>query len=282
MIRSENTFDGLRAICVCLLLWPIVGAAQSPAAAPDSMILGPGDVVRITVFGQPDLTTVTQLGEGGTVTFPLIGNVQIGGRSVADAERSVASLLDSGGIVRNPQVSIFLEQRGEMLTSSVTILGQVARPGKYPLQSITTEGAGTLVELLAMAGGPAPDAADRLLVIREQGPSQERIEMDLIQLLRQGQFEQNIVLRDKDVVLIPPMDVFYIYGAVGSPGRYRLERDMTVMQALSVAGGLTERGSDNRIALMRRREDGRVGSANVRIGDPLEAGDVLYVEESRF
>lgn len=122
---------------ILLLVTLIYGGQQAIAQA---FSLGAGDVIRITVYGQPDLATTSRIAETGQINFPLIGDVTIGGLSTAQAERNIAKLLNDRGLVRNAQVSIFLEQRRQTLTNSVTILGQVARPGKYSLQEVSGEG----------------------------------------------------------------------------------------------------------------------------------------------
>jgi polysaccharide export outer membrane protein len=252
-------------------------------AAGQSFSLGVGDVVKIAVYGQEDLTTVTRISEGGMITFPLIGEVRIGGMSTPDAERKIERLLIDRGFVKQAQVSIFLEQRRQTLTNSVTILGQIARPGIYPLQDISGEGVQTVIDLLAMAGGTNEDAADHLyLMSNKKGAKGKKVRIDLAALMKGGDIERyNLKLNGGDIVLVPGMDVFYIYGQVNRPGRYRLERDMTVMQALSVGGGVTDRGSESGITVNRSEKSG-VNSLKVDLSDRLQVDDVIYVKESIF
>ncbi len=245
------------------------------------LLLGTGDIVKITVYGQSDLTTITRISESGRITFPLVGDVKIGGLTTAQAERDIASLLEQKGLVKNAQVNIFLEQRGQTLANSVTILGQVSRPGKYPLQDVSVDGVQTLIDLMAMAGGTGVDAADHLLLLKKDGSAQKKIRVDLVKLLREGRLEYNYVLGDGDIVLIPESEVFYIYGQVQRPGRYRLERNMTVMQAISVSSGITDRGSETGIVLKRHTEKG-IQSFTADLAHELQANDVIYVKESLF
>jgi len=261
-----------------LVLMMFFGCQQAAGA---SFSLGVGDIVRITVYGQEDLSTVTRIAEGGKITFPLIGEVKIGGMSTPEAERTIERLLIDRGYVKKAQVSIFLEQRRQTLTNSVTILGQVARPGKYSLQDLTGEGVQTVVDLLAMAGGTNVDAADHLLLMKG-GAKNNKVRIDLVELMRGGDLQKyNLKLSGGDIVLVPGMDVFYIYGQVNRPGRYRLERNMTVMQALSVGGGVTDRGSESGI-VVNRRDKSSVRSIKADLTDELQIDDVIYIKESIF
>lgn len=244
-------------------------------------LLGAGDVVKITVYGQPDLTTMTRIGGDEKITFPLIGDVKIGGLTTAEAESNIAAQLKSRGYVKNAQVSIFVEQRRQTITNSVTILGQIAHAGKYPVQEASVEGVQTLVDLLAVAGGINENAANHLLLVKKQGQGQKKIHVDLVALLRDGELTHNHVLAGGDIVLVPEMDVFYIYGQVHRPGRYRLERGMTVMQAISVASGVTDRGSESGVSL-KRRVNGDVKNSGAKLTDTLQADDVIYIKESLF
>jgi polysaccharide export outer membrane protein len=262
-----------------LLVFSLVGRL---ALAGDATLLGAGDVVKITVYGQPDLTTVTRIAESNKITFPLIGDVTIGGLSTANAENKIGRMLTSRGFVKNAQVNIFVEQRLQTRANTVTILGQVDRPGKYSLESPTVEGVQTLVDLLAASGGTGEFAADYLMLIKKSGKKEKKIRVDLIELLQEGEFEKNnYKLEGGDVVFVPEMDVFYIYGQVQRPGRYRLVRDMTVMQALSVGGGITDRGSEKGIQI-KRRVKGSTSTRDAKPTDRLFKDDVIYVKESLF
>jgi polysaccharide biosynthesis/export protein len=265
---------------LCLMLASLL--ITGPSRAADATLLGAGDVVKITVYGQPDLTTVTRIAESNNITFPLIGDVVIGGLSTAFAEDKISLLLSSKGFVKNAQVNIFVEQRLQTLSNSVTILGQVVRPGKYSLQSAAVEGVQTLIDLIAAAGGTTSSAAGHIILIKQQGDRQKKIRVDLFKILDEGDYEQsNHRLNGGDIVFVPEMDVFYIYGQVQRPGRYRLERGMTVMQALSVGGGITERGSEKGIQV-KRRVKGALTTFGVKPEDELAKDDVIYVKESLF
>lgn len=252
------------------------------AATAQSVALGPGDVVSVSVFGQDNLDKTARIDDDGDISFPLIERVTIGGLTTTEAAREIADQLARGNFVRNPQVSVFLQERRTTERDSVTILGQVRRPGRFAVDPLTGESAQTVIGLLALAGGLADDSADSLVLTRQTSSGGERVEIDLVALLRDGDLSQNYVLMAGDIVFVPRMDVFYVYGEVNNPGRFRLERNMTVMQAISVSGGLTSRASEKGLQLRRRLESGKIESRNVETTDIMQREDVLYVREGLF
>lgn len=262
---------------VALVSAPLTAPAQT--AAPTT--LEPGDVIRVSVYGQPDLTTIARVGESGEITFPLLGSVGLEGMSPSQAERHISELLDTRGIVRNAQVAVFLERRSEQNTEHVTILGKVSRPGKYPLGGESSEGVTSVVDLLASAGGATDAAAEKIYLMRSSGEDYVRSEIDLDSLIQLGDLSMDQSLVDGDIVLVPEAAVFYIYGQVKRPGRYMLGRDMTVMQALSVASGVTDIGNEDGIVLRRGMDSGK-SENEVDITTVLQPNDVIYVKARRF
>ena len=272
-IRSSKAFAALLLI--------LTAALFTTAALAATSLLKPGDVVRVTVYGQPDLTTEARIDTNGALTFPLIGEVFVNDLTIAEAEGVVAAKLGEGGFVRNASVNVFVTERGDSLSVSVTLLGEVSNSGKFALGDESEESVRRLVGLLAMGGGITKDAADHLYLIRQQGNEQRKIKIDLVDLLRNGNIESDMLLNDGDVVLVPAMDVFYVYGEVQRPGRYRLERNMTIMQALSVASGITDQGNEKGIVI-NRQVDTKIMSIESKLGDQLEPNDVVYVKGSFF
>jgi len=262
-------------ICASLL------CSALSAAAADQTTLVPGDVIRITVYSNADLTTVARIGSNGLITFPLIGDVNVGGISTAEAEKLISLRLDQGGFVRNAQVSVFVEERSEALGPSVTILGQVKSSGRFPLRVGSGDGVQNLIDVLAIAGGVTPTAANYLVLVRQQGATSQKTRIDLADLLRSADAKSNVNLANGDIVLVPEMDVFYIYGEVKRPGRYRLERGMTVMQALAVASGVNDTGSEDGIVLNRQGPKG-LQTIESSLSDGLQPDDVIYVKERFF
>ena len=237
--------------------------------------LAPGDRVRITVYQNPDLTVETRLNDAGTLSLPLVGVLPLGGLDIGAAERRVADALRLGQFVRQPQVSLtLLEARGHQ----ASVLGQVNRPGRYAIEVATLR----LSELLALAGGTAPGGADRIVVsgLRDSRPF--RAEVDLPSLFGVEGRQHDLLIRHGDTVWVDRQPQLYIYGAVQRPGALRLERGMTLLQALATGGGLTARGTDKGIRIHRRSADGGVTVLRPAMHEPVREGDVVHVAESLF
>ncbi len=254
----------------------LVAFAPGMATASDpDYRLGAGDVIRISVFQNPDLTTESRVAESGRITFPLVGSVQVGGNTVQAAERIIASRLTEGGFVLRPQVTILPVQ---LRSAQVAVLGYVNRPGRFPLETATTR----LSEMVAAAGGVAQGGADVVVLLGTREGQSFRREIDLPLLFRKGDLSLDVVLQGGDVIYVDRAATFYIYGEVQRPGAFRLERDMTVMQALATGGGTTSRGTVKGMQIHRRDEIGRVSVIEPRMNDPLRPDDVIFVQESLF
>lgn len=242
--------------------------------------LGAGDGIRISVFQNPDLTVETRVSESGIVTYPLIGAVAVGGLTLPDAERAIAERLRSGGFVQRPQVNILLLQ---VKGNQVSVLGYVSRPGRYPIETGNTR----VSDMLATAGGILPSGmqtggSDVVILsgIRDGKPFREEIDVHAIFVESNAAADRKVSAGDAIYVTRAPM--FYIYGEVQRAGSYRLERGMTVLQALALGGGLTPRGTERGLRVHRRGEDGRVEVITPRMSDAVAVDDVLYVQESLF
>lgn len=250
-------------------------ACLAAAAAPArGYLMGPGDSVKITVYQNPDMATETRISEVGSVTFPLLGPVEIGGLTPAQAEIRIAALLKSGGFVPRAQVTVLVTQ---FRSRQVSVLGQVTRPGRYAIEEPTVR----LTDVLAMAGGIGTQGAESVTVIRA-GDTGQRVEIDLLGLFDAPAGPKNIEIDNGDTVFVPRIPVFYIYGEVQKPGAYRLERRMTVMQAISLASGLTPRGSEKGLRITRKAANGASKSAPAGMDDLIVQDDVIYVKESLF
>lgn len=263
----------LAALAIWLHLALVEGA--QPADSKAEYVLGPGDVVRVTVFQNPDLTLETRVSENGAVSYPLIGQVSVGGLSVSDAEKKIGKLLRDGGFVRQPQVNILpLQIRG----SQVSVLGQVNRPGRYPLDVLNAK----VTDLLATAGGITQGGADLLILVGSRNGKPFRQEIDLPTIFLAGKTELDLPIAGGDTIYVHRAPMFYIYGEVQKPGAYRVERDMTVMQALAQGGGLTIRGTQKGIQINRRDEKGKVQQIAPDMTAPIRTDDVIFVKESLF
>ncbi|GGC04916.1 hypothetical protein GCM10007205_12650 [Oxalicibacterium flavum] len=247
-------------------------ATGIPASAND-LQLGPGDVLKISVYGNPDLAVETRVNDAGVISYPLVGDVEVGGLTPNAAERKIAGLLESGGFIRQPHVNLIVTQ---MQSQQLSVLGQVNKPGRIPV-----DGKRSLTDILAMAGGLNPDADDRVTLVRTKDGQTVRERFNLADIMR-GDGAVNPELRPGDVVYVDRAPRFYIYGEVQRPGSYRLEEGMDVLQALSVGGGLSPRGTERGISVKRRDEQGVMQIMEVKQDDRVQVNDVIYVKESFF
>lgn len=252
------------------MLMVTIGSWASAADVP----LGPGDVLKITVFGQPDLTVETRVSEAGSISYPLVGEVKVGGLSSNQAEQKIAEMLDKGGFVRKPQVNLLVT---EMQSQQVSVLGQVNKPGRYP-----ADGKRSLTDMLALAGGVNPDAADTVVLIRTHDGKTTKEVIDMVELVRSADPAKNRELAAGDSLFVERAPRFYIYGEVNKPGSYKLERDMMVLQALSTGGGLSPRGTERGVRIKRRDANGVLQMMSVKHEDMLKPDDIVYVKESLF
>lgn len=251
-----------------------LSAIAQPKAQPDYP-LGAGDALRIQVFQNPDLTIETRVSENGSITYPLIGAVELGGLSIGAAEKKIAIALEKGGFIKQPQVTILLTQiRG----NQVAVLGQVNRPGRFPMETANTR----VTDMLANAGGATATGDDVAIVTGVRAGKPFRKLIDIPSLFLNESAADDIVLQGGDAIYVHRAPVFYIYGEAQRPGAYRIERGMTVMQALAQGGGPTARGSEKRLRLNRKAPDGSIQPLETQLTDPVLANDVIYVKESIF
>jgi polysaccharide biosynthesis/export protein len=274
MIRIRSWWL-LALLCVATFLPAHAQSGAAAAQARTEHILGAGDVVRITVFQNPDLTLETRISELGAISFPLIGTVQLLGLSVTGAQDRIAKQLQTGKFVLNPQVNIALVQ---VRSSQVSVLGQVARPGRYPIESVNTK----VSEMMAVAGGVLPAGADVITLVGTRDGKPMKVEIDLPSILQAGKAELDMVLANGDILYVDRAPMFYIYGEVQRPGVQRLESGMTVMQALALSGGLTQRGTERGMRIHRRDASGNIQVLEMKMNDPVRRDDVIYVKESVF
>ena len=237
--------------------------------------LGKGDNIRIVVFQNPDLTVETRVTENGTISYPLVGSVKIGGLTIPAAEQAIAKALGDGGFIQKPQVNILLLQnRG----NQVSVLGAVGRPGRFPLETFNTR----VSEMIAIAGGILPSGADVAILTGLRDSKPLRREIDVPGMFLDNALQNDVVVAGGDVIYVHRMPVFYIYGEVQRPGSSRVERGMTVRQALAQSGGLTLRGTERRPRLFRRSADGKVQQSRPELDDLVQPDDVYYITESLF
>jgi polysaccharide export outer membrane protein len=292
---------------------PAAGAAQAGAAAaqagaaaaqagPDAAAadyqIGPADILKITVYGHDDLTQSVLVQPDGTFTYPLVGRVKGSDMTPAELEKKIVILL-ARGFIRNPQVTVVVQ---EYRSKTVYVVGEVARPGPYPIAGRTT-----LVEVLAKAG-PTPNAGAEVVVVRPRqavgGPvlptevvvvegeaaegepvAADRPKADVFRVamsaIQAGDMEQNLSLQPNDTVFVPQAPKVFVSGEVRNPGAYGWFPGMTTRQLISVAGGLTPDGSDGRLKVVRQ-VDGKSEEDKIKLDDPVKPGDTIVVRRRLF
>jgi polysaccharide export outer membrane protein len=265
---------------------PASALAQSPAPAQTGYVIGAQDVLAIAVYDAPDLSGKFTVESDGSFTFPLIGRVKAAGLSLRQFEAELKKKL-ADGYFRNPQVSVAVEM---YRSQRIFIVGEVRNPGTYPLT-----GDMTLIEALARAGSVTASSSPEAIIVRAPAgkqlvgptlPGQQADATDVVRVnvdeLQSGALSQNLALRDGDTVFVPRAETIYIFGQVRSPGAYSLRSvNTTVLQALSLAGGITDRGASNRIRISRIVK-GEKKEIKVKLTDRVLPGDTIIVPERFF
>jgi polysaccharide export outer membrane protein len=270
----QNSF-GRRLLGVLALCAALTAVLAAPAFAEQEYLLAPGDILKTTVFKNPDLSVDVRVSESGSISYPLIGSVPISGLTLPAAERKIAQMLRDGGFVVNPQVNILLTQAFGNL---VSVIGEVNTAGRYSLDAA----GGHLSGMLAAAGGVAQTGGDFVIVTGTRNGKPFRREVDIVKMSLSGSPADDIELVGGDTLYVNRAPMFYIYGQVQKPGQFRLERGMTVMQALASGGGVTGKGTQRGIVRHRRDAGGKVKEDGVNLDDDVQDKDVIYVKESLF
>jgi polysaccharide export outer membrane protein len=260
-----------------LLALSLFAGVTGSASAQTDYIVGSQDVLTVTVFGEPELSGKYTVEQDGTFTFPQIGRVKAGGLTLRALEQELKAKL-ADGYLKNPQVAVAIEN---YRSQRILVIGEVRSPGEYQLN-----GEMTLLSALARAGSTTPSASREATIVRprknaKQGeePS-EIIKVDLADL-QGGNMALNVALQDGDTVNVLKAQSVYVAGQVKSPGAYAVEPGATVLQVLSLAGGLTDRGSDNRIRI-QRTENGKKVEVSAKLTDIVKPGDTIIVRERFF
>lgn len=281
IIRIIGSLSGLRRhyripftrICSFVFISFVGFSSITPLLYGQDYIVGERDVVRITVYDNPDLTTVARVSGEGTILFPLIGEVKVSGLTIPQIAKKIADLLSDGYIV-NPQVIVFIE---EFRSKKVTIIGEVSKPGLYELPGQTT-----LLELLSKAGGLTKDSGDKAIVKRKSIQGEQTLSVNLRQLIERGDTSIDVTLQDGDSIYIPKAGFFYVTGEVKKPDAYKFEEGTTVIKAVTMAGGFTDKAATKRIRIKRKEDGKEVLLERVGFDDLIKPDDVIIVPESFF
>ena len=255
---------------------------QAPAqqTAPDTAAqakyqIGIQDQLKITVLDEADLTGSYRVDSDGTIQYPYLNRVHAAGMTLGDLQEKIRSGLVSGQFLRNPQVRIEIES---YKSQSVMVGGEVRNPGKIPMT-----GAMTVLEALATAGSPTSTASNELTIARKK-PGDPTADSEVIHVnwkdLQLGK-GTDFALQDNDILNIPKAQTFYMAGQVRNPGVHILEPGMTVQQAIALAGGLTDRGSDRRITASRLVK-GKLTDIGLKMEDRVMANDVITIGQRLF
>ena len=260
-------------------------APAAPQPAPNiAYVVGPNDVLGIKVLGEADLTGTYAVDSDGTIRFPFLDRVPVGGKTVQEIEFALTKLL-AEGFLNRPQISVVITS---YRSRSIYVLGEVRNPARYNI-----EGQTTLLEVIAQAGSFTPNAAQTINVLRYKDglagvaagtpvvpgdPRAAEILRVSLEDLREGRLAANIILQDGDTIFVPTAEKFYVMGFVKQPGQFVLQPGMTVRQAISVAGGLTERGSDRRIKITRKI-NGKDVEIDAEMSDLVRPNDTIRVPQ---
>lgn len=263
------------AVAVCLLLG--VAAAASAQPAPRIAVR---DQLTITVFGVDGLSGKFAVGSDGTINYPHLGSLRVAGLITRELESDLSQKLKDGGFLLNPQVTVDLVQTQ---TKKVIVTGAVRTPGQLPFA-----GQLTLFEALALAGSTTPEAGDLVLVVRAGAataegegarPSGEGVMEISLSDLESGRLaDHNVTLNDGDHIVVPRAQQVFISGQVRSPGGYTVPAGSTVLQALTLAGGLTDRGTNRGIRIIRDKKEVK----NVKLDTVVKPGDTIVIKASPF
>ncbi len=234
-------------------------ATPEPGPAPEAFdprageyLIGAGDVLDVDVFGLDELDRKVRVQRDGQISLPLLGVFSVAGLNLEDAELLIAGMLRDRRLVRDPQVSIFVE---ELISRAVTVQGAVVDPGVYQLI-----GSRSLLEILGEAGGVREDSGTEVLVLRTEAGAERKLDLDLEALIAGEDLSLNVRLRPGDVVMVPfsRQLTVYVTGAVENPGPvdFRSGEGITVLQAITAAGGPTQRANLRNVHVLRKQAEG--------------------------
>lgn len=263
-----------RLACV-LLLCALIPFAPVLGTALD-YIIGEGDVLKITVYDHGDLSTLERVSGSGMINFPLLGQLEVAGLTVSEIAQKLSALLADGYIV-SPQVSVFIK---EFRSQKTVIMGEVVKPGLYELK-----GRISFLELVSLAGGLTHDAGGIAIIKRKarKASGEEKIEtIDLVKLIEEGDTSLDVPVLEGDSIYVAKAGLIYVTGEVKRPDAYKYKEDISVIKAITMAGGFTDKASASRVKIIRKVDNVEVVLDNVNMDDLVLDGDVIVAPESFF
>ncbi len=224
---------------------PVLEIDQAPKIA-----IGPGDQLTIDIFDTPELSSSARVSQTGEINLNVIGSIQVAGLTATQAARRIESELISRGLLIDPHVTVSIS---EYASQGATLTGEVRSPGLYP-----TLGSRRLLEMIALAGGVLPTAGKDVTIIH-RGDSQHPVNLVLVQNTSALSSQQNPVILPGDTVVIGKAGVIYILGAVAKPGGYLIDNNehLSLLQAVTLAGGWATTASLSQVRLVRKVPEGR-------------------------
>ena len=257
-------------------LFAVIFFCRADMTFAQDYLVGGEDILRVNVYDHPDLTTVVRVSGDGEIRLPLIGDVKVAGLSVTRIAEKISGLLADGYIV-DPHVTVFVE---EFRARKTIIMGQVSKPGVYTLSGNTT-----FLELLSKAGGLTQDAGDTAIIKRKSASPampERIITIDLKKLLEEGDTSSDIQLMDNDNVYVAKAGVFYITGEVKKPDAYKYEEGTTVIKAVTMAGGFTDKASTGKVKIIRKVQGKEKVLENAEMDQAVQPDDIIVIPESFF
>lgn len=267
---------------IALTLHAMLLAGQAALPNPgdgSNYVVGPEDVLTVTVFNEPQLSGHFRVEKDGEFAYPFLGRVRAGWLTVGEVA-DVLKIRLADGYLRRPQVTVDVDQ---FRSQNVFVMGEVRTPGKYVLS-----GPVTLLDALARAGATTDAAGVEVLILHPKGnvspsptlPDQRDADVTTVSLreIQDGKLSRNVTIRDGDTIFVPKAERFFVVGLVRNAGSFVLERNMTVLQAISTAGGISERGSTRRLRIVRIVDNKRK-EIDARPTDLVQAGDTIVVRQ---
>ncbi|MFH2059626.1 MAG: polysaccharide biosynthesis/export family protein [Pseudomonadota bacterium] len=238
-------------------------------------VIGEGDVLNINVYENEDLSTTVRVSADSTIRVPLVGEISVKDLTVSQVSSKIEKLFADGYLV-NPQVDVFIS---EHRSKKAIILGQVKNPGQYELR-----GKITFLEFISKAGGLTAEAGSRATIKRINKSSKDdaQIVLDLEKLIKQGDASLNIIIQDNDSIYISQAKTYYVSGEVNKPNSYKFEQELTVIKAITMAGGFSKIAAKNKVKIIRIVNGEKRIFQNVNMDEPVLPEDVIVVPESFF
>lgn len=256
-----------------LFLMLVSGLCSASLALGDDYQTGPGDVLKIIVYDNDELTARVRISDTGTIVMPLLGRIDISQLTIDQITEKITQLLADGYLV-SPQVNVFVE---EYRSKKVFVLGSVRHPGIVELS-----GSITFLELVSRSGGLEKDAGDTATIQRASEEGEKIIVIDLRGLIELGDISQNVMISDGDTIFVSKAGMCYITGQVGSPGTYPCGKKATVLKLVALSGGFTGKASRSGINIVRIVDNKKTVLEDVDLNTRLKHNDVVVVPESFF